>query len=44
MMLFDDTYKTIAGPSESVFRDRGSNLYFLRIYGFMSYMARIFKQ
>ncbi|TCC85781.1 YigZ family protein [Pedobacter hiemivivus] len=23
-MLFDDTYKTIAGPSEGVFRDRGS--------------------
>lgn len=23
-MLFDDTYKTIAGPSEGIFRDRGS--------------------
>lgn len=23
-MLFNDTYKTIAGPTESVFRDRGS--------------------
>jgi uncharacterized YigZ family protein len=23
-MLFDDTYKTVAGPSEGVFRDRGS--------------------
>jgi putative IMPACT (imprinted ancient) family translation regulator len=23
-MLFDDTYKTIAAPSEGVFRDRGS--------------------
>ncbi|RYU92298.1 YigZ family protein [Mucilaginibacter terrigena] len=24
MMLFDDTYKTIAQPAESIFRDRGS--------------------
>lgn len=23
-MLFDDTYKTIAGPAEGIFRDRGS--------------------
>jgi uncharacterized YigZ family protein len=23
-MLFDDTYKTIAGPTEGIFRDRGS--------------------
>lgn len=26
-MLFDDTYKTIAAPAESIFRDRGSKFF-----------------